>query len=256
VSPSFAYPHHCLLCNAEDYQAALRVTHVRPLTRETDNIGGAHWRSGARRNKILIEIVCWNDPDGYCDGYRSLSARSEGEKEEPMAGHRVRVLALAGALAAASMSAASSATAANFDGYWSLVAQTTNGHCGATRWDVAISDGQLYYPGGLFMGFPIGLDGAVSPSGRLQVTVAAGPRVASGAGRLGRLEGRGKWAGQGPSGTCSGVWTATRVQPHTVFAPSGHAAYASEAASPGIAPQTPMTYWTQPYPPPFWTPHW
>ena len=42
--------------------------------------------------------------------------------------------------------------------------------------------------------------------------LVAGPRVANGDGRLGSLQGRGKWAGQGPSGTCSGIWTATRLQ--------------------------------------------
>jgi hypothetical protein len=172
-----------------------------------------------------------------------------------MAGHRMRVFALTGAVAAASMSAASSAMAANFDGHWSLVAQTTNGHCGVTSWDVAISDGQLHYPGGFFQGFPVGLGGNVSHSGRIRVNVVAGPRVATGAGRLGRIQGRGAWSGQGPSGTCSGVWTATRVDQRTAFGPPGHAAFGSAPASPGFAPQMPTTYWTERYPPPSWTPY-
>jgi hypothetical protein len=169
-----------------------------------------------------------------------------------MASHRMRVFALAGAFAASSMSAASSAMAANYDGYWRLVAQTTDGHCGATQWDVAISGGQMQYPGGFFMGFPVGLEGAVSPSGRAQVNVTAGPRVATGVGRLGRVQGSGRWAGQGPSGTCSGVWTARRVQPQTAFAPSGQAAYAWGPPPPWSAPQTPTTYWTAPQ---SWTPY-
>jgi hypothetical protein len=182
-----------------------------------------------------------------------------------MAGHCMRVIALAGTFTAASMSAAPSATAANFDGNWSLVAQTTNGHCGVNRFDVAISGGQLYYPGGFFMGFPVGLAGVVSRSGRIQVNIAAGPRIGNAGGRLGRLQGGGRWAGEGPSGTCSGVWTATRVQSPTAVAPAGHAAYGSAAVSPGFAPQTPTTYGTQPYwsesywavryPPPFGTPY-
>jgi hypothetical protein len=136
---------------------------------------------------------------------------------------RTRGIALAAALATTSISAASSAIAANFDGYWSLVAQTTNGHCRATRWDVAISGGQLYYPGGSYQGYQVGLTGAVSPSGRLRVNVRAGPRFAVGAGRLGRLQGSGTWAGQGPSGTCAGIWTATRVQPRTASTPPWNA---------------------------------
>jgi hypothetical protein len=180
-----------------------------------------------------------------------------------MAGHRIRIFALAGAFAVASISAASSAMAANYDGYWSLVAQTTDGHCGVTQWDVAISGGQVHYPGGSYQGFPVGLAGAVSPSGRLQVNVAAGPRVATGAGRLGRVQGSGRWAGQGPSGTCSGVWTARRVQSPTASAPAGYAAYGSAAASPGFVPRTTYriepywseSYWAEPSPPSFWAPY-
>jgi hypothetical protein len=169
-----------------------------------------------------------------------------------MAADRIRVFALAGALAAASISAASSAMAANFDGNWTLVARTTDGHCGVNRFDVAISGGQVQYPGGAFMGFPVGLAGVVSSSGRLQVNVAAGPRVGNAAGRLGRIQGSGKWAGEGPSGTCSGVWTARRVQPQTASALAGYAAYGSAAASPEFAPQMPAPYWTETYPPPAW----
>ena len=92
-----------------------------------------------------------------------------------MNSHRACGMALAAALAATSICATSSATAANFDGYWSLVAQTTDGHCGVTRWDVAISDGQLYYPGGSYKGHRVGLGGVVSPSGRLQPGTASAP---------------------------------------------------------------------------------
>jgi hypothetical protein len=96
-----------------------------------------------------------------------------------MAGHRIRDFALAGAFAAASIAAASSAMAANFDGNWTLIARTTDGHCGVNRFDVAISGGQVQYPGGAFMGFPVGLAGVVTPSGRIQVNVAAGPLAAA-----------------------------------------------------------------------------
>jgi hypothetical protein len=101
--------------------------------------------------------------------------------------------------------------AASYDGHWSLVAQTTKGHCGVTGWNVAITGGRLYYPGGFFMGYPVGLSGTVAPSGRIRVNVTAGPRVGTGTGQLGRAQGRGTWAGRGPSGTCSGIWTATRA---------------------------------------------
>ena len=144
----------------------------------------------------------------------------------------IRVVVMAGVFAFANISAASSATAANFDGHWSLIAQTTNGHCGITRWDFTIGSGRLHYPGGYLMGYPVGLGGAVSRSGQVRVKVVAGPRVANGAGRLSKVRGSGTWAGQGPSGRCSGIWTATRVQ--------------------GGAHQVSMT---APYPMWFWRPH-
>ena len=36
------------------------------------------------------------------------------------------------------------------------------------------------------------------------------PQYAVGSGHLSRSSGRGSWRGQGPSGACSGVWSATR----------------------------------------------
>jgi hypothetical protein len=154
---------------------------------------------------------------------------------------RTRVFVLAGAFAAASMSAvSSSATATSFNGSWTLVAQTTNGHCGASHFDITISRGQIHYPGGVLMGFPAGLGGTVSPSGQTRLKLVAGPRVATGAGRLGQAQGTGTWSGQGPSGTCSGVWTATRVQAHTASAPSADVAYPSAAAPQWVPPPMPM----------------
>jgi hypothetical protein len=133
--------------------------------------------------------------------------------------HCIRGAAVSAALAVTAVLATSSAIAANFDGYWHLVSQTTKGHCGVSQWNVAISGGRLYYPGGFFMGFPVRFSGAVAPSGRLRVTVVAGPRIGHGDGRLGPVRGSGTWSGRGPSGTCSGIWTATRLQAGTTYAP-------------------------------------
>jgi hypothetical protein len=43
------------------------------------------------------------------------------------------------------------------------------------------------------------------------MNAVAGPRTAHGIGRFVRLRGGGKWTGTGPSGVCSGIWTAMRV---------------------------------------------
>jgi hypothetical protein len=64
------------------------------------------------------------------------------------------------------------ASAAKLDGNWSMVAATTRGHC--------------------------------------EMNAIAGPRTAHGTGRFGSLRGSGTWAGRGPSGLCSGVWSAVR----------------------------------------------
>lgn len=155
--------------------------------------------------------------------------------------HRMRVFVLAGAFAAASMSAVfSSATAASFNGSWTLVAQTTNGHCGHSYFDITISKGQVHYPGGVLMGFPAGLGGTVAPSGQTRLKLVAGPRVAIGTGRLGQAQGSGTWSGAGPSGTCSGVWTATRVGAQTASAPSPDVSYPTPAAAQWVAPPMPM----------------
>ena len=50
-----------------------------------------------------------------------------------MANDRITAIALA-AIAATIISAAPSAYAASFDGSWSVVVNTTNGHCGTDRY--------------------------------------------------------------------------------------------------------------------------
>jgi hypothetical protein len=104
----------------------------------------------------------------------------------------------------------SAAAAAPFDGNWNVTAYTTNGHCGITSWQVGIAGGQVYSTGAMLGGYPAGLGGAVAPSGQVRFNGVAGPRNARGGGRFVTNQGSGTWAGVGPSGTCSGVWSATR----------------------------------------------
>ena len=103
--------------------------------------------------------------------------------------------------------------ASPFDGNWSVVAQTTQGHCGSIQFGLAINRGRLYSASGYYVGgYPAQLGGSVSPSGYVQVNAVAGPRTAHGAGRLWRFQGSGTWAGSGPSGVCSGVWNAAPLR--------------------------------------------
>ena len=124
---------------------------------------------------------------------------------------QMRAVALTMTCMATSLSAAPSAHAASYDGHWSVVAQTPD-HCGTTRWMVSIVGGRVFHPYVVYVGgWPASLNGRVTPAGRITIQAVAGPRVATGTGRLGARQGQGRWAGQGPSGTCAGIWTATRV---------------------------------------------
>lgn len=113
-------------------------------------------------------------------------------------------------IATAMLSTAGAAMAGRYDGSWSMVAETTRGHCGVINVGFAISRGRIQSSSGSFALNPIRLEGRVSSSGRARLTAVTGPRIARGTGRFNGLRGRGIWSGTGPSGLCSGVWNANR----------------------------------------------
>jgi hypothetical protein len=123
-----------------------------------------------------------------------------------MISHPIRAATLAMVFAVAMSCAGPSAYAASYDGQWSVLVVTRNGPCEAYRYGVTIVGGVVYYAGG----GPVSLTGRVSPSGNVTVRVSSGPRYAIGSGRLSRNTGGGSWRGQGPNGSCAGVWSATR----------------------------------------------
>jgi hypothetical protein len=123
-------------------------------------------------------------------------------------GNRMCAVALSAAFAF--ISSATPATASQFDGSWNMVVVTTNGHCGQIKVGLAISGGRISSTSGKFVFRPIKVAGLVSGSGQTRINAVAGPRKAEGIGRFNRSRGSGKWAGTGPSGVCSGVWTAIR----------------------------------------------
>jgi len=125
-----------------------------------------------------------------------------------MIGYRIRAFALSTALAI--IWAAPPAIAGQFDGPWQMVAVTTSGHCGKIPIGFGIDRGRIYSTGGSFASHPIQLGGRVSASGQASLNAVAGSRIAHGTGRFNRLRGSGTWAGTGPSGVCSGVWSAIR----------------------------------------------
>jgi len=108
-------------------------------------------------------------------------------------------------------SSPSAALAAPADGTWSMVAVTTRGHCGTIDIGLSIRRGRIASTAGSFAFYPIRVTGHVSGTGRASLRAVAGPRIAQGTGRFSRHEARGTWSGRGPSGLCSGVWTAGRT---------------------------------------------
>jgi hypothetical protein len=103
------------------------------------------------------------------------------------------------------------ATAATYDGNWNMLAVTTNGHCGVIKIGMGITRGRIYSTGGKFVMHRIQLTGRVSGSGQALITAVAGPRIAKGKGRFNRSRATGTWSGTGPSGVCTGVWSAIRA---------------------------------------------
>lgn len=94
-----------------------------------------------------------------------------------------------------------------FDGSWSVVILTHSGGCDpAYRYGLRIVNGAIYGD----VGESVNLQGRVWPNGAVRVGVSSGGQSASGQGHLSRTWGSGTWYGQSSSGSCSGVWQATR----------------------------------------------
>ena len=102
------------------------------------------------------------------------------------------------------------ASAGKYDGSWSMTAVTTRGHCGVVPIGMGIKGGRIYSTGGSFAFYPIRLGGSVSNSGSVTIKAISGPRIAHGSGRFRGHQASGTWHGKGPSGLCSGTWSAER----------------------------------------------
>jgi hypothetical protein len=125
-----------------------------------------------------------------------------------MVDHRICAIALT--VASAIIWSAPSALAEPFDGNWSVLARTTRGHCEGIQFALVIIHGRITSAGGSYGGYASRFDGEVSPAGYVRVNAMAGPRSAHGTGLLRFYDGEGVWAGRGPSGICSGEWSAYR----------------------------------------------
>ena len=124
-----------------------------------------------------------------------------------MISYSIRAVLLATAFAVSAFAATPSADAASFDGPWSVLVITKSGGCDQSyRYGLMIRGSSVSYLGGA----AVSVSGRVSPNGHVNVNVSAGGQSAAGVGRLSGGRGSGTWRGQGPSGSCAGVWSATQ----------------------------------------------
>ncbi|TAK46722.1 MAG: hypothetical protein EPO23_13755 [Xanthobacteraceae bacterium] len=122
------------------------------------------------------------------------------------AGRLFRSACVAAALAAAPFAAAPVA-AASFDGHWSVLIITQRGDCDtAYRYEVNVTGGRVVYAGeGDFT-----VNGSVSGSGAVRVSIVRGSQSAQGGGKLQGTAGAGSWSGKSSTAVCSGRWEASK----------------------------------------------
>jgi hypothetical protein len=119
----------------------------------------------------------------------------------------IRAVMVTTALAVSAAAGVPSASAASFDGPWSVLVVPRSGPCDQSyRYGLMIRGGRVSYLGG----GAVSVSGTVSRNGRVSVSVSTGGQSAYGSGRLANGRGSGTWRGQGSGGACAGVWSASQ----------------------------------------------
>src|SRR5262249_5480036 len=132
--------------------------------------------------------------------------RTYQHREVPMIPPSARALILATVFATFA-GVPNAQAGSQFDGTWALNAVTRTGECDRNfRLNGKIANGIVYYQGG-----GTAVSGSANPRGQVNATLRIGPNHAMGSGRLSSASGTGTWRGQGPSGVCSGTWSAQRM---------------------------------------------
>ena len=133
------------------------------------------------------------------------AARAARERSRSRTVHVLSRIAEIAMLATASTMFVTTASfaAPPYDGIWSVSIVTIKGDCIASyRYPMRISNGILANAGDLI----ISVNGKVTHSGAITVSVSQGNTSAVGSGRLSGSSGRGSWS----AASCSGSWTAER----------------------------------------------
>jgi hypothetical protein len=103
----------------------------------------------------------------------------------------------------AALSIATPASAATFDGEWSVQIASANTACSSgTSVSIGISNGQIASSSAM-----VAASGRVAEAGVISVTLSSGVKRAIGSGRLNGTSGSGTWRAV----LCSGTWTAQRI---------------------------------------------
>ena|SRR5882724_4899698 len=102
----------------------------------------------------------------------------------------------------AALAAATPATAATFDGEWTVQIASSIAACTSGSVSIGISNGQVASTNAV-----VTASGRVAEAGVIQVTLASGMKRAVGSGRLNGTSGSGTWR----AALCSGTWTAQRI---------------------------------------------
>jgi len=99
-----------------------------------------------------------------------------------------------------------------FDGLWSVSIVTQRGNCDRSlRYPVAITNGVVQQAVNQ-SDASVAINGRVTGSGAVAVSVSSGGQFARGSGRLNAVGGQGQWLS--PTSGCAGYWVAERrIQP-------------------------------------------
>jgi spore coat protein U-like protein len=117
--------------------------------------------------------------------------------------HTRKISLVSRILLLATLSLATPATAATFDGEWNVQIASSNAACSSgTSVSIGINNGQVASSNAM-----VAASGRVAEAGAINVTLTSGMKRAVGFGRLNGSSGSGTWR----AAMCSGTWTAQRI---------------------------------------------
>ena len=155
-----------------------------------------------------------------------------------MIGNRICAFAVTTVFALLCLAAPATASPSPYDGSWSMVLVTTNGHCGVIKMGMAVNGGHISATSGKFVAQPIQLAGIIYGSGQTKINGVAGPRQAQGISPRPRAAASGTAPGPPASARAIGSPTAPK-QRFCGLLPGGHASSSRRADARGYVKRAP-----------------